>query len=151
MKSKIIYGFSTILLFLIWLTSMFLPSSFNFEKYHSEFGLEKGKENFFYFLFHLFPVVTISFILLLLAVIGLVFMKKYSRANKLALLALILYGLGLIIWFPLSFIFQDENALANAQFFWVSYGEGYIIVTLIGLLFMISFWKFISSIQKTTD
>jgi len=67
MSIKSIKLWQVILAFIIWLGTMFLPATVNQNKLNTNFDYKKSRENFFYFLFHQFPLY--SFILGLFDVI----------------------------------------------------------------------------------
>ena len=65
MKTKLIKTWYLVVLFFIWIGTMFLPSTVNQEKLDTVFYISKSREDFFYLLINQIPYDTIILILMI--------------------------------------------------------------------------------------
>lgn len=65
MKTKLIKKWYLLVLFFIWIGTMFLPSTVNQEKLDTVFYISKSREDFFYLLINQIPYDTIVLILMI--------------------------------------------------------------------------------------
>src|SRR5574341_941294 len=100
MMIKKIKIWQMLLMFIIWLGTMFLPATVNQNKLNTNFDYKKSRENFFYFLFHQFPLYSFILGLLLLISFFLIYYKKTKFSVYFSFASLIFYISFLIIAFP---------------------------------------------------
>jgi hypothetical protein len=136
MSIKDIKVWQVSLSFIIWIGTMFLPSTVNQDKLNTNFDYNKSRENFFYFLFHQVPFYCFILGLLLLISLFLIYRKiKFSVYFSFA--SLIFYISFLVIAFPSIIIFNHslsgDTFGAQLSIFLTFYGAGYIIAVLLGL------------------
>lgn len=128
MKTKLIKTWYLVVLFFIWIGTMFLPSTVNQEKLDTVFYISKSKEDFFYLLINQIPYDTIILILMIFLSVF------YTLKNH--------YFSVFIIRIPLSFIFvkpfEINSTYGGLSRFWAFYGLGYVTTSILGLIFLFS-------------
>lgn len=107
MNIKGIKIWQVFLAFIIWIGTMFLPATVNQAKLNTNFDYKKSRENFFYFLFHQFPLYSFILGLLLLISFFLIYYKKTKFSVYFSFASLIFYISFLIIAFPSMIIFNQ--------------------------------------------
>lgn len=137
MRIKKIKIWQMLLMFIIWIGVMFLPATVNQNKLNTNFDYKKSRENFFYFLFHQFPLYSFILGLLLLISFFLIYYQKTKFSVYFSFASLIFYISFLIIAFPSMIIFNHslsgDTFGAQLSIFLTFYGDGYIIAVLLGL------------------
>ncbi|MFC4651716.1 hypothetical protein ACFO26_02205 [Lactococcus nasutitermitis] len=152
MKIKNIKFGHLIIMFIIWLGTMFLPATVNENKIGMTFRIEKSRANFFYLIFYQFPVYSVSIIVLLL--ITLLFLaKKVKLASYFAFSSFMIYIFTFLIIIPFSFFLKDattsKELLWNIYVFEWYHGINYWIVFVIGLIFMLLLFLYSYSEKKS--
>lgn len=97
-----------LVMFIIWIGVMFLPATVNQNKLNTNFDYKKSRENFFYFLFHQFPLYSFILGLLLLISFFLIYYQKTKFSVYFSFASLIFYISFLIIAFPFMIIFNHS-------------------------------------------
>ncbi|WP_270342619.1 hypothetical protein [Lactococcus lactis] len=156
MKTKLIKTWYLVVLFFIWIGTMFLPSTVNQEKLDTVFYISKSKEDFFYLLINQIPYDTIILILMIFLSVFYT-LKNHYFGKYFAFASLTLYISVFIIRIPLSFIFvkpfEINSTYGGLSRFWAFYGLGYVTTSILGLIFLFSllYYAIFQLMNKSDD
>ncbi len=113
----------------------------NFYSIAPVFYISKSREDFFYHLINQIPYDTIVLILMISLSVFYT-LKNHYFGKYFAFASLTLYISVFIIRIPLSFIFvkpfEINSAYGGLSRFWAFYGSGYVMTSILGLIFLFS-------------
>lgn len=141
-----------ILVFIVWIGSMFLPATINQIKLYSTFDVTKSRESYFYYLMVQKPVTSIVLLLLFCAVVIGIF-RKWRMTKYLSFSFMLLYIYDMFLNLVLSSIFVAvplKVALSKETFegLWINLGPGFFLVSLLGIIFSILLFAYTVSRER---